>query len=98
VTLQYAIANIPTYNLGATDHTVRRYGGCSNITFPDASTCPGRIYVIISSNGSVTNVSLTPVIGQIVYDDVTNTTFGSLTPNQRIQVQSDGQNWIVIGN
>jgi hypothetical protein len=69
VTLQYAIANTPTYNLGATDHTVRRYGGCSNITFPDASTCPGRIYVIISSNGSVTNVNLTPVIGQIVYDD-----------------------------
>ena len=98
VTLAYAIANTPTYTLGMSDHTVRRYGLCNNIIFPDASTCPGRIYVIISSNGSVTNVGLSPVPGQIVYDDVTNTTYGFLTPNQRIQVQSDGTNWIVIGN
>ena len=98
VALHYAIANTGTYALSDTDYTVRRYGGCTNITLPDASTCLGRVYIIISSNGSITNVSLTPLSGQIVYDDVSNITYGSLAPNQRIQIQSDGTNWLVIGN
>jgi hypothetical protein len=96
--MHYSVANDPTYTLGANDYTLRRYGGCNNIIFPDASTCPGRIYIIISSNGSVSNVGLSPVSGQVVYDDVSNTIYGFLTPNQRLQVQSDGTNWIVIGN
>ena len=98
VSTQYAVANSATYTLTASDYTVRRFGGCNNIVFPDATTCKGRIYIIISSNGAGSNVGISPINGQIVYDDVTNTSYTYIGPNQRLQVQSDGANWIVIGN
>ena len=98
VSLPYVVANSGAYTLTAADHTVRQFGGCNNIVFPDASTCVGRTYVIIASNGSGTNVGISPINGQTVYDDVTNATITFLTPGHRISVQSDGSNWIVIGN
>ena len=91
---QYTTA---TYALSDTDYAVRRFGTCGTITFPDASTCVGRVYIIINSNGTASNVTLTPSGAQIVYDDVTNTTYTSLVPNKRLTVQSDDTNWIVIG-
>ena len=99
VSIPYAVINTPGgYTLTAGDHTIRRFGNVNNIIFPDASTCIGRVYTIISSNRTGSNVGISPVLGQTVYDDVTNTTITFLTPNQRITVQSDGANWIVIGN
>ena len=92
-----AVNNSGTYTLTASDHTIRRFGNVNNIVFPDATTCKGREYVIISSNGTGSNVGISPVNSQVVYDDVTNATITFLTPNQRITVQSDGSNWIVIG-
>jgi len=93
----FAVLNTATYTLTAKDYTVRQFGGCNNIIFPDATKCAGRIYVIIASNGTGVNVGISPILGQTVYDDVTNATITYLTPNQRITVQSDGANWIVIG-
>ena len=98
VAMPYAVVNNSgTYMLTASDHTIRRFGNVNNIVFPDATTCKGREYVIISSNGTGSNVGISPVNSQTVYDDVTNATITFLTPNQRITVQSDGSNWIVIG-
>jgi hypothetical protein len=99
VAVPYAVVqNTGTYTLTASDHTIRRFGEVTNIAFPDASTCQGRVYCIISSNGAGGPVTLTPFGTQIVYDDVTGNTYTSLTAAQRITVQSDGSNWIVIGN
>lgn len=86
-----------TFTLTAAHYTLRRFGACNNISIPQASTCPGRIYVIISSNGSVSNVGLSVQTSGGVYDDVNNATITFLTPNQRLTIQSDGTDWIVIG-
>ena len=82
-------------NLGSGHHTVRRFGGCNTITVPPASTCPGRVYVLINSNNTGSNVTLGPP--NAIYDDVTATNINSLVPNTRISIQSDGTGWIVIG-
>jgi hypothetical protein len=81
--------------LGNDHQTVRRFGGCNNIILPAGTSCPGRIYTLINSNGTGTNVNILPI--NSVYDDVTNTTINMLAPNNRITIQSDGTNWIVIG-
>ena len=86
-----------TFTLTAAHHTVRRYGACNNISIPDASTCAGRIYVIISSSGAGSNVGLSVQSGGGIYDDVTNTTITYIGPSERLSIQSDGAGWIVIG-
>ncbi|MCI1187245.1 hypothetical protein MON38_07420 [Hymenobacter sp. DH14] len=86
-----------TFTLTAAHHTVRRFGACNNISIPDASTCPGRIYVIISSSGAGSNVGLNVQSGGGIYDDVANTTLTYLGQSERISIQSDGAGWIVIG-
>jgi len=83
--------------LDNTHQTVRRFGACSTITIPQASTCPGRLYTIINSNGTGSGVSLAVAAGGGVYDDVTNTSITSLAENNRITIQSDGSGWIVVG-
>lgn len=93
----YAVASTSTYTLTDNDHTVRRFGTCNTIVFPDATTCKGRIYYIINSNGTGSNVGFSTTSPQIIYDDVTNTIITFIAPNERIQVQSDGSDWIVIG-
>jgi ABC-type branched-subunit amino acid transport system ATPase component len=67
---------------------------------PDATACPGRIYIIINSNGTGSTVTLTAVNGQVIFDDVTGTHYETtgLPQNSRIKIQSDGANWIVTGN
>ena len=97
VSVPYSVVNNSgTYTLTASDHTIRRFGNVNNIVVPDPGTCLGREYTIISSNGTGSNVGISPAAGT-VYDDVNNETITYLTPNQRITIQSDGSNWIVIG-
>jgi hypothetical protein len=95
-----ATGNLTSYNLGMDDYTLRRYGQCTNIVVPDATACPGRIYIIINSNGTGSTVTLTAVNGQVIFDDVTGTHYETtgLPQNSRIKIQSDGANWIVTGN
>ncbi len=86
--------------LDATHYTVRRFGGCNTITLPNANTCTRRIYVIINSNG-LGAFTLSVTGGGQVYDDLTNTNFASglnaFPATTRLQIQSDGTNWLVIG-
>jgi hypothetical protein len=93
----YDIDSVTNDTLTAANHTVRRFGQGTNLVFPDASSCRGRTYVIINSNGTGSNLNFTTVNSQGIYDDVTNTNFTYIAPNTRIQVQSDGTGWIVIG-
>jgi hypothetical protein len=100
IALQFAVASSTTYNLGMVDFTLRRYGTCNNIVIPDATLCRGRIYIIINSYGTGSTVTLTPVNNQVIFDDVSGTHYETtgLASSSRIKIQSDGANWIVIGN
>jgi len=98
VAFHIAADSISTYTLGVNDYTVRRNvsgGGLATIVFPDATTCPGRMYMIIC--GYANTLTLTTVNDQTIYDDVTELSFPTLYSNSRLHVQSDGNNWVVIG-
>jgi hypothetical protein len=99
VAFHLAMDSVSSYTLGANDYTVRRNvsggGGLGTIVFPDATTCPGRMYMIIC--GYANTINLTTVNGQTIYDDVTELSFPTLYSNSRLHVQSDGNNWVVIG-
>jgi hypothetical protein len=99
VAFSYAVDSLSSYTLGATDYTVRRYvasgGSPGTIVFPDATTCPGRMYMLICAQGNMLTLSTTN--SQTIHDDVTQSNFTVLYSNQRLHVQSDGSNWIVIG-
>ena len=96
--LSYTTTGTATsFTLTNAHRTLRRFGACATITLPNANTCAGRLYTIINSNGTGTNVTLSPPTGSAIYDDVTNATLTSLAPNNRITIQSDGTGWIVVG-
>ena len=86
-----------TFTLTAAHHTVRRFGACNNISIPNAGTCPGRVYVLISASEAGSNVGLSVQVGSGIYDDVTNATITSIGAGERLSIQSDGSGWIVIG-
>jgi len=86
-----------SFTLTNAHQTLRRFGSCASITIPQPSTCPGRLYTIINSNGTGSNVTLTVSTSGGIYDDVTNTAITALAPNNRITIQSDGTDWIVVG-
>jgi len=92
----YETPNSGNLLLNETHYTLRIYGGNTGITLPDASTCKGRVYILIGSNG-ITSKSINTVSGGGIYDDVTNTNISSISGGQRYQIQSDGVGWIVIG-
>ncbi len=86
-----------TFTLTTAHHTVRRLGACNNLNIPDASTCPGRIYVIISASGAGSTAGLSVQSGGGIYDDVANATITAIGSGERLSIQSDGAGWIVIG-
>jgi hypothetical protein len=83
------------YALDASHYTVRLFNAISSVLLPPAVSNPGRIYIIIGSNGIATKSILTS--GEIIYDDVTNSFINNINANQRYMLQSDGSDWIVIG-
>ncbi|MBB4806303.1 hypothetical protein HNP38_001575 [Chryseobacterium defluvii] len=96
VTVPYDTPNSGSLTLNNTHHTVRIYGGNTEIVLPDAGTCKGRIYILIGSNG-ISSKPISTLGGNGIYDDVTNAGVTSITGGQRYQIQSDGIGWIVIG-
>jgi len=68
----------------------------SGVIAPDAALNINRIIIIIGSNG----ISIKPLTfaGGVIYDDVTNTNISVINANERFTIQSDGTQWIVIGN
>jgi hypothetical protein len=92
----YETPNSGNILLNDTHYTLRIYGGNTGITLPDASTCKGRVYILIGSNG-ISAKPISVVSGGGIYDDVTNANITSISGGQRYQIQSDGAGWIVIG-
>jgi len=52
---------------------------------------------LIGSNG-IAAKTITVSGGAVIYDDVSNVTINTISSGQRYQIQSDGKDWIVIGN
>jgi len=89
-------ATTGNYIITSEDFTVRVADNLTGVTIPDASLNTNRIIVIIGSNG-ITSKPFT-FSGGTIYDDVTNTTISVINSNERFTIQSDGTQWIVIGN
>lgn len=85
------------YAVTDNNYTIRIFNQISSINLPNPNTCKGRIYILIGSNG-ISAKSITVTGGAVVYDDVSNATISTIASGQRYQIQSDGQDWIVIGN
>ena len=62
--------------------------GAGNITFPAASSCTNRCYVIVNKTGSTINTS--------TYSDLTNTAQTTLATATSITIVSDGSSWLQI--
>lgn len=89
-------ASAGIYQILMTDYTVRIFNGVSVVNLPNAVGSLGKVFIIIGSNG-ISSKTLSS-LGGVIYDDVTNTNITSIGANQRIMVQSDGTDWIVIGS
>jgi len=78
--------------LDASHHTVRvvNSGVATNITLPAATSCKGRIYVLIKPVSSG-NITLSQAV--LLNTDVALTT---MTGAQTLVIQSDGTDWIAI--
>lgn len=87
--------SVGVYTLVLTEYTIRVFNSVSEIRLPNAIGNAGKIYNIIGSNGIAPKILSTG--GGIIYDDVTNSFINTINPNERMTVQSDGADWIVIG-
>jgi hypothetical protein len=85
-----------TYTLTADDYTVVfDLNGNATANLPDATTIPGRIYVIKINRTSVSDILTIDPNGAQTIDG--NATL-DLQCQQAITIQSDGTNWRVIGD
>ena len=84
------------YNITLNQYTIRVFGGITNVILPTPVGNLGKTFVLIGSNGSGSH-SLSTVAG-VIYDDFGPGGFVStINQGERITVQSDGTDWIVIG-
>jgi hypothetical protein len=88
-----------TYTLDATDYTVRFdcVTAAANLTanLPDATTCTGRIYTIISNSSATYQLTVDGNGGQTIGGDATiilDPCYNGAT----LVIQSDGSNWQII--
>lgn len=84
------------YNVTLAQHTIRVFGSVSEVRLPTPIGNLGKIFVVIGSNSIGTKI-FSSAAGNI-YDDVAAAFITTLAANQRYTVQSDGTDWIVIGN
>lgn len=85
-----------TFTIDDSHYTVRVFNDISTVALPDPVNLEGRMYILIGSNG-ISSKTITVGGSGIIYDDVSNSTISQLNASQRIIIQSDGTNWIVIG-
>jgi hypothetical protein len=89
----YLESHLVGTNPTAAHFTIEIFASNSGVNFPDAATCPGRIYVIKSVTGN--NNSITPFGSQTIDGGAGIFTFTAA--NQARWFQSDGANWVIIG-
>lgn len=85
-----------SFTLTAAHQSLRHFGSCSCISIPQLVTCPGRLYTVINSNGTGSSDALTVQTSGTTYDDVTAAFISILAPNNRLSIQRDGTNPIVV--
>jgi hypothetical protein len=85
-----------TYTLDATDYTVVfDLNGNATANLPDATTIPGRIYVIKINRTSVTDtLTIDPNGAQTIDGNATI----AIQCQYAVTIQSDGTNWRIIGD
>ncbi|MGL2964931.1 beta strand repeat-containing protein [Flavobacterium sp. RSB2_4_14] len=83
------------YTVSLAEYTVRVFNAVSEIRLPNAAGNTGKVYVIIGSNTIGPKIFSTA--GGAIYNDVGNVFINTLNANTRYTVQSDGVDWIVIG-
>ena len=71
--------------LDETHYTVIISGGTPTITLPAASSCPGRIYIIVNRTVGARSISN--------YRTLSDQLVGSVTQSSSITLQSDGSEW-----
>jgi len=98
ISLGYASTDLltGTFNLTEMNYTLRILNAISIINLPNPKNCTGRIYILIGAN-TIGSKSITVSDGTGIYDEVTNLNITTIAANQRYQIQSDGNGWIVIG-
>lgn len=88
----YATAT-SNYNVGATDTTIDCTSGTFNVTLPSAVGILGRLYVVKNTGGGVITINTT---SSQTIDGLSSGTI-TLTTDEWIIVQSNGADWIIIG-
>lgn len=98
IALPYNDVNAGTpFILTNAHYTVFVNNGVGSITLPDATTCLGRVYILLGANG-IGNKTINFTGAQVLYDNVTNANITRVRANERFQIQSIGANgWILIG-
>lgn len=91
------VAKTTTYTIVSTDYTVTgdATSGAFTITLPTAASVAGKIYVIKKTDSSGNAVTVGTTSSQTIDG---STTYSLATQNKYVTVQSNGSNWIVIGN
>jgi hypothetical protein len=84
------------YNVTLNQYTIRVFGGITNVVLPTPVGNLGKTFVLIGSNGSGSHTLST--IAGVIYDDFGSGGFVStINQGERVIIQSDGTDWIVIG-
>lgn len=87
-----------SFALNDSHYTARITANTTTITLPNPNTCRGRIYVLIKANttgATFTNVSVTG--GATIINDVSGLPVTQINPGSRYTLQSNGTEYIVIG-
>lgn len=87
------VAKTGTYTVSANDYTINCTSGTFTVTLPTSVGITGRIYIIKNSGAGVITVATNS--SQTIDG---NTTYSLATQYKYVEVQSDGANWIIVGN
>jgi hypothetical protein len=83
------------YTITATDHVVIHTGSSARTwTLPAASTCSGRIYILVNNGTGSADITLTQSVR--TSGSVTTTTLPITAGSNTFQIVSDGASWIKI--
>jgi hypothetical protein len=96
-----ASAGTATYTCANTDYTVvRSTASVTGIVLPSAANIAGRIYVVVNYVGSIINVTSVSNIISGYTLTATSYSLAAAAPTtlSKATFQSDGTNWILIGN
>ncbi len=78
--------------LSSTDYMAINTGGACTWTLPSASTCSGRMYILV--NNGTGSITLSPAV--TIANAATSNSLSNTSGSNRITVASDGTNWVRV--